>query len=370
MAGAQHLAQVACSAVGRCLNAVRPASILIFTVLLCSVPARGFIEPPANTQPASLPDEPSQIASSLNGVISDAYGRLVPNAKVILVDQADTMERITGSDEAGHFRFETVAAGVFRIIVVAPGFESFVSAEFPLRAGEAHEIVQVSLRVGKPFDAEVFANQEEIAQQQVIALEKQRVFAIFPNFYTSYTWDAAPLTTRQKFGLATHDVVDSGTFLSAAAVAGVEQAKNIFPGYGQGAQGYAKRFGAATADSAMIRMLGSAVLPSMLHQDPRYFYRGTGTVRSRILYALEMVVMCKEDNGRIQPNYSHIGGSFAAGAISNLYHAPTDRGFGLTMMQSLLDLTGRATNNIIQEFLLRRVTKNAPSSNSGKDPTN
>ena len=94
------------------------------------------------------------------------------------------------------------------------------------------------------------------------------------------------------------------TWLVVGAFAGVEQAGNTFAGYGQGAQGYGKRFGANYADGLSDTMIGGAILPSLFKQDPRYFYKGTGTIRSRAMYAIANAVICKGDNGRWQPNYS------------------------------------------------------------------
>jgi hypothetical protein len=149
-------------------------------------------------------------------------------------------------------------------------------------------------------------------------------------------------------------------------VAGAEQAKNIFPGYGQGAQGYAKRYGAAYADDVLGRVIGSAVLPSLFHQDPRYFYKGSGSVRSRISYAISRAVITRGDNGHVQPNYSHVLGSFAAGGISNLYHPAGDRGVSLTLSNGLIETAGSAVDNLLREFLLRKITRNVPDQDQGK----
>src|SRR5580698_1183712 len=99
----------------------------------------------------------------------------------------------------------------------------------------------------------------------------------------------------------------------------------MFRGYGQGAQGYAKRFGASYTDGFVGTFLADAVLPSVLHQDPRYFYRGTGSIRSRALYAMASAVICKGDNGRWQPNYSNVLGNLAAAGISNAYYPASNR---------------------------------------------
>jgi hypothetical protein len=154
--------------------------------------------------------------------------------------------------------------------------------------------------------------------------------------------------------------IDPVTIILTAATAGIEQARNDFSGYGQGAQGYGKRFGAAYADAAIGTFIGSAILPSLLKQDPRYFYKGTGSKRSRILYAIANSVVCKGDNKRWQPNYSNIFGSLAAGGISNLYYPAKDRGVGLTFEDAFIGFGVDAVANLAQEFVIRRLTPNVP----------
>ncbi len=155
--------------------------------------------------------------------------------------------------------------------------------------------------------------------------------------------------------------MDPVNFGLTAAVAGIQQAANQFSGYGQGAQGYGKRFGAAYADSVSFTFIGSAILPSLLKQDPRYFYKGTGTRRSRIFYAIANAVICKGDNGHWQTNYSGLLGSLAAGGISNLYYPATDRDAKVTFENTLIAIGSTAANNILQEFVIRKLTRNAPT---------
>ena len=154
--------------------------------------------------------------------------------------------------------------------------------------------------------------------------------------------------------------IDPAYIVTAAGVAGVQQARNEFSGYGQGAQGYAKRFGATFADFTMSNFLGNAVLPSVFKQDPRYFYKGTGTVKSRVLYALANAVICKGDNGHWQANYSSILGSLAAGGISNLYYPASDRGAGLTFENTAIGIGATAILNLMKEFVLTKITTNVP----------
>jgi hypothetical protein len=150
------------------------------------------------------------------------------------------------------------------------------------------------------------------------------------------------------------------------AIAGLQLAHNDFSGYGQGTQGYAKRYGAAYADSATGTLIGSAILPSLLKQDPRYFYKGSGSKRSRVLYALANSVICKGDNGHWQANYSSILGTLAASGISNLYYPANDRGAGLTFENTLIAIGATAATNILQEFVIRKLTPNVPNPDPSK----
>ena len=201
----------------------------------------------------------------------------------------------------------------------------------------------------------------ELAEVQVKDQEKQRVLGIIPNFYVSYVPNAVALTPKQKFELAWKSSVDPFTFVAVGIVAGAAQAGNELSGYGQGAQGYAKRYGASYGDVVIGTFLGNAILPSLLKQDPRYFYKGTGGTRSRIFHALSSPVICKGDNGRWQPNYSYVLGSFAAGGIANLYYPPSDRhAAGPIVGAALIRLGESAIAAVFQEFVVRKLTRNLP----------
>jgi hypothetical protein len=162
-------------------------------------------------------------------------------------------------------------------------------------------------------------------------------------------------------------MLDPVAFVAAGGLAAVEQYHNTFPGYGSGATGYAKRYGAAYADGAIDRFLGSALLPTLFHQDPRYFYKGNGSVSSRALYAVKSTVITRGDNGQLQPNYSHVLGNFAAAGISNLYRSPQDRTASLTFRNGLIITATNAVTNLVREFVLRKFTGNVPVS-SGQNP--
>ncbi len=198
---------------------------------------------------------------------------------------------------------------------------------------------------------------EEIAQEQFKDEINQRVFGIVPNFYVTYDGPAAPLTPKKKFQLALKASTDPVSFSAISIIAGVNQASDRFSGYGQGWDGYAKRYGASYINFASGLFIGGAVLPSILKQDPRYFYKGTGTKRSRLLYAVSRTVICKGDNQRWQPNYSSVFGDLAAGGLSNLYIPERDRhGARLTFENAGIAMGTTAVINVLQEFVLRKIT--------------
>jgi hypothetical protein len=244
------------------------------------------------------------------------------------------------------------------LTIDSAGLHGFSSDAFELTSGETKDFPPTALRIASTStEVQVFASSHQVAQAQVQLAEKQRVLGIVPNFYSSYIWNAAPLTPRLKFDLAFRSVTDPVAFLLAGGVAGVEQSHNTFPGYGSGPEGYAKRYGAAYADNVIGRMLGSAVLPSLFHQDPRYFYKGTGSIKSRALYAIGATFIARGDNGHLQPNYSHILGNFAAAGISNLYRTQGDRTTTLTLRNGFIITGTNAVGNVVREFLLKGLTK-------------
>jgi hypothetical protein len=330
-----------------------------------------------------LPDAPSASAAwqsppassshveqyaSLTGTVVDQSGAIIPGARVSLSGGAGKSEQTTVSDANGRFTFLRLAPGTYRLQATSAGLGTHVSEQIALAPGDNRDLQQIVLPITSASShVEVFANQSEIAEAQVHLAEKQRVLGVIPNFYSSYIWDAAPLTPRLKTGLALRSVLDPVAFIAAGGLAAVEQYHNTFPGYGSGASGYAKRYGAAYADGAIDRLVGSALLPTLFHQDPRYFYKGTGSVSSRALYAVKSTVITRGDNGRLQPNYSHILGNFAAAGISNLYRSPQDRTASLTFRNGLIITGSNAVTNLIREFVLRKLTHNVPVS-SGQNP--
>ena len=304
-----------------------------------------------------------QAGRTLSGVVADTDGALVPGAHVTLRSAGSTQQRSTVTGADGHFSFSDVAAGDFTITVIAEGLES-ASKQGNLNEDESLELPPIALRVAQAnTEVEVTSlTQQEIAEQQIKVEETQRLAGLVPNFYVTYDWKAVPLTPKQKFKLAARSLVDPATFVIVGGFAGIEQATNSFSGYGQGAAGYGKRYGAGLADTSIGTMLGGAVLPTLFHQDPRYFYKGTGSIRSRVLYALSTAVIARGDNGRWQPAYAGVLGDFGSGAISNIYYPASNRnGAALTLENGALAVASDGLGNLLQEFVLRKISPRTKS---------
>jgi hypothetical protein len=322
---------------------------------LPDAPAMGIVtgqDVPGQDQNESL--------GSISGMVVDPNGNFVVGADVRLTREDHTREQQVRSNEEGRFSFTGVPPGAFQLTITAASFAP-QQQQGVLHAGEALEMPQLSLTIAAATtEVQVSVTNYELAEEQIKVQETQRVLGVIPNFYVTYHPDALPLKPKQKFELAWKSGVDPVTFAASGVVAGLEQADDGFSGYGQGAEGYAKRFGASYADSFIGNMIGGAILPTLLKQDPRYFYKGTGSTGSRILYALANAVVCKGDNGHWQPDYSGILGSLAAGGISNLYYPSGNRsGVGLTFENTLIGIGGSGIGNLFQEFLIRRLTPHA-----------
>ncbi len=278
---------------------------------------------------------------------------------MVLTRDDKTPKQEVQSGDDGQFSFAGVPPGPFQITVTSELFTT-QKASGILRPGEILVLPQIVFALAtEATQVQVTVPRIEIAEEELKVQEKQRIFGVIPNFYVSYVPDAAPLDSKQKFQLAWRSTIDPVNFAITGAISGVQQATNTPSGYGQGAQGYGKRYGASYADLVTGTFIGGAILPSLLKQDPRYFYKGTGSVRSRVLYALANSVICKGDNRHWQANYSSILGSLAAGGISNLYYPAENRNdAGLIVENTLIGIGETAATNLLQEFVIRKLTPN------------
>jgi len=302
-----------------------------------------------------------QTTGSVRGMVVDRSGAPVVGVRIRLSQDDPVQVQEAVSDEEGQFLFSRVVPGRFQITTTVEGFApaTFSGA---LNSGEDYLVPPVTLLLAATSsEVRVTMTRMELAEAEIKDEEKQRVLGFVPNFYVTYDPMAVPLSPKQKFELAWKLTKDPVNFGLVGATAGIQQATDSFSGYGQGAQGFAKRYGASYADFVAGTFIGSAILPSLLKQDPRYFYKGTGSKKSRLLYAIANAVICKGDNGHWQANYSSLLGGLAAGGISNLYYPPTDRGAELTFENALIGVGTSAAANILQEFVIRRLTPHAPT---------
>ena len=192
--------------------------------------------------------------------------------------------------------------------------------------------------------------QRDLAEEQLKQEKKQRI-GVLPNFNASYINNAVPLTPSQKFRLMFSTEKDPATFGFSMLVALIGQAEGSHPAYGGGIGGYGKRFGQNYADTFDGAFWGNAVLPSLWHQDPRYFRLGHGPAMHRILYALSTNVRAKHDvTGKWEPNYSNLVGNLISGGISNIYLPANERGVGSTFEGAFLVTAEGGVGSMLEEF--------------------
>jgi hypothetical protein len=183
----------------------------------------------------------------------------------------------------------------------------------------------------KPADAKG-AKDKQDATVGKSKLEKEtgtvndRIFEVLPNYGTvENANELPPLRSSQKFRLATAGVFDWAAFPFNGALAGIAQAKNDPKEWGQGWGAYGKRYGASFADNSIGTYMTTAIFPSLLHEDPRYYQLGKGSFVHRAYHGINRLFITRTDSGHDHFNYSESIGNAAAAAISNIYHVPADR---------------------------------------------
>jgi hypothetical protein len=305
---------------------------------------------------------PQPRSGSISGTVLDVNNDLVPGAAVTLQCAAPCESRTATADDNAAFDFRDLKFGVpYQVRISVNNFEDWTSPAIVLTPSDpVFFVTGIKLKISNTSTSvTVYASSAQIATEQVHIEEQQRVLGFIPNFYVVYdSQNAAPLTAKLKFQLAMRVSVDPVTWTGVGFMAGVRQMAHT-PNYQLGAKGYGQRFGAETADGFSDILIGGAILPSVLHQDPRYFYQGTGTTNSRLRHALASPFMCKGDNGRWQPNYSSLGGDLAAAALMETYYPQSNRGAGLVFGQFAVNTGERELAAVVQEFVLRKLTPHA-----------
>jgi hypothetical protein len=328
--------------------------------VLCAAPAIVCAqEGAAPNEPAKQQAVNPQETGNIRGKVVDQTGVEISGASVKLTRPDQPSSQETQTDEEGQFYFFNVAPGPYTVTITSDGLTT-ETLSGTLKPAETHVVPQVKLAVATQVtQVTVGLPVEEIAQQQIEQQEKQRVLGFVPNFYVSYVPNAAPLNAKQKYKLSARTLLDPMTFVSVGMIAGANDAAGRWKDYGGGVGGYSKRLGATYADVATGTFIGAAVLPSLLKQDPRYFYQGTGSTKSRLWHALTNSFICRGDNGQLEPNYSNIGGNLAAGGLATLYYPRSSgHGWGLALSVAGTRLAETTAVAVLQEFVLPKLTPN------------
>lgn len=330
-------------------------------MLLLSVPAFGLaggLQEPLIS--STTPNSPASIGV-IRGTVLDASGTTVSGAVVTLRDIRTGVESTTQTDSVGSFSFTSLETDEFKLTASVPGFDLLTINSIALASGQNLELPPIMLHVAVVSSTvEVTASRREIAEAQLKSEQKQRLLGVLPNYYVVYFRDPVPLSAGQKMRLALRLSIDPVNIGIDAAQAGLQTNNQNFAEYGTGAEGFAKRFAAAYADDVTGTIIGSGVLPALLRQDPRYYYKGTGSFGSRMLYALSWSFRCKGDNGKWQFNYSSILGNVATTSISNLYLPQAIRDDSAQMLKySVLSLASQGMSAVLQEFVFKRLTSHA-----------
>jgi carboxypeptidase family protein len=301
-------------------------------------------------------DASTPATAQITGTVTDVSGDTVAGATVSLEGSNLKAPIKLVSDDNGFFAFQQLASGTYRVTITAQEFATWTSSEFALNPGQYMIVTDCKLHVAQVNSTvNVVYRSDEVATEQVRVEETQRVFGIIPNFYVVYDPNPVPLTTKLKFRLAMKTSTDVFTVVGVGAFAAINQAGDT-PNYVQGWKGYGERVGAASADGFSDIMIGGALLPSLLRQDPRYYFKGTGTTKSRIFHAISSPFICRGDNGKSQPNYSSVGGDIGSAALSNLYYPQSNRGTGLIFQNFGITTGERMLSDLVQEFVLGRLT--------------
>ena len=289
------------------------------------------------------------------GTVVDTTDDPVPGATVVL--QPPSGERLTAvTKDDGAFVFDQARAGLaYQVTVTAEGFEEWTSS-ITVEPGKEKTLSDVKLRILAVQRAvTVSYSSKEVATQQLKVEEHQRVLGFIPNIYVTYEPHPEPLTAKMKFHLAYKGLTHPTFFAFEGLWAGVEQAAHT-PDYRLGAEGYGLRFGANLASGSSEALFGNAILPSLLHQDPRYFYQGSGTKGSRAWHAVIAPFVCKGDNGKSQPNFSQMGGSLISASLANTYYPSSNRGASLVFTNFGTNMGLHVVLGLAQEFLLGKFT--------------
>lgn len=311
-----------------------------------------------NSDQSNAVESASEAQGTIFGSVIDFYGNEVPQAVVTVETIGVGKSQQVLADENGAFLINGLnPQETYRVHVHAQGYVDWSSDEIHVSPGQSVVLAKTGMKLaGDAVSVTVQGDNAVIATEQVELEVHQRVLGIIPNFYVVYDAEhAVPMTTKLKYKLALKVATDPMTMAGVGLLASVDQASNT-PDYQQGMRGYGQRLGANAADGFSDIMIGGAILPSLLHQDPRYFYQGKGTNGSRFRHAISAPFICRADSGRREVNFSSMGGDLFSSALSNAYYPQSNRGYSLVFGNFAIGTAERVVSALAQEFVLSRFT--------------
>jgi hypothetical protein len=242
------------------------------------------------------------------------------------------------------------AVAIYIVLVGAPAIAQDQSQTSP----SASSSTQSGTAAGNNPDSQKLPNAPSITKagppkETEKDEETHRVMGVIPWFRTTHV-NAPPLSSGEKFHLFWTSAFDPVTFVLVGGQAGISQAENSFAGYGQGGEGYAKRYGAAFTDNVTSNFFATFLYPTLFKQDPRYFRLGEGSFKQRLGHSLVEQIVAHQDHGGRMFHFSNVLGALTSGGISNAYYPAADRGFGLTMSRAGIAMAYAEGEGFFDEF--------------------
>jgi len=283
---------------------------------------------------------------------------------VVSIEGADGTQQTTITETDGTFKLVSLALENYNVKISASGMSDWTGSNIPALLNPEPTALQVVLQVAPQVTSvTVGLPPDEVTTEQLNQELKQRALGgMIPNYYVTYESHPAPLSSTQKLHLAYRLLLDPSTFAVVGITAGIQQAKNSYWQWGQGAEAFSKRFAAGYATAAQNLLITSVFADSILHQDPRYFYSGQGSKARRAWYAVESAFRAKGDNGKWQPPYASLIGSVASAEIAQAYYPGSRTQYSLLGRTLMFRFAGAVALNLAEEFFLKKVTRNAPES--------
>ena len=306
----------------------------------------------------------AQATGSIQGSVTDSSNAPILGA-VVTVEGSDGSPHTTVTDFEGAFKISSLTLGNYSVKISAAGLSDWTASNVPASVTpESNPLLAVLQVAPEITTVTVGLSTEEVAADQLNREVKQRVLGVIPNYFVTYESHPAPLSPKQKLHLSLKTLLDPATIAAVGITAGIQQAKNSYYQFGQGSEGFGKRFGAAYGSAAENILITSVVADSVLHQDPRYFYSGQGTKAQRAWYAIESAFRAKGDNGKWQPPYAGLIGAISAAEISNTYYPGSRTQYSLLGRALMFHFAGLVAVNLAEELLLKKVTSNRPEAQS------